>query len=77
MPVHGLEGHSYVPLGLAAHFYLPVVPAWVEALGSQNVNTLEETPVDAHVLNHVVTFQGHSFVPGDVNARMSCVDIEG
>lgn len=75
-PVHCVRGHTQVPFGLRAHFDLPVVPAWLEALGSQDVNTLEETLVVVHVQYHAVTLECDGFVPGHSNARVCCLDVE-
>lgn len=76
VPVYGLRGDAQVPLGFGAHFYLPVVSARLEALGSQDVDALEETLAVVHIWNHSVTFDCHGFVPGDVDAWVRCVSIE-
>lgn len=43
-PVHSVSSHPQVPLGFAAHPDLPVVPAAVEGLRAQHVDTLTEAP---------------------------------
>lgn len=75
-PVYGLRGDAQVPLGLGAHFYLPVVSASLEALGSQDVDALEETLAVVYIWDHSVAFDCHGFVPGDVDVRVRCVSIE-
>ena len=74
--VHGLRGHAQVPFGFGAHFYLPVVAPRVEALGSQNVNALEEALAVFRVPCHALAFDHQSFIPGDSDARVSCVNIK-
>lgn len=76
VPVDILQGHSQVPLRAGAHFYLPVVSTRLEALGSQNVDALEEALVVVHVVGHDVRFDRHGFVSRDLNARVCCVDVK-
>lgn len=75
-PAYGLRGHAQVPLGFGAHFYLPVVSACLEALGGQNVDTLEETLVVVRMWDHDVTLNCHGFVTGDLDAWVRCVNIK-
>lgn len=75
VPVYSLWGHAQVPLRARAHFYLPVVSTWLEALGSQDVDTLKETLVVVGMVVHTIIFNCHSFVSGDINARVRCVNI--
>lgn len=76
VPVHRLRGHAQVPLRAAAHLYLPVVPTRLETLGSQDVDALQEALAVARMGGHDLTLHCYQFVSGDVNARVSCVDIE-
>lgn len=75
-PVHRLRGHAQVPLRTAAHLHLPVVSTRLETLGSQDVDALQEALAVARMGGHDLTLHCYQFVPGDVNARVSCVDIE-
>lgn len=75
-PVYVLQGHAQIPFRAGAHFYLPVVSTGLEALRSQDVDALEEALVVVRVMAHDVRFDRHRFVPGDLNARVCCVDIK-
>lgn len=74
--VYGLRGHAQVPLGFRSNFHLPVVSAWLEALGGQNINTLEEALVVVVVGDGAATFDCQRFVSWDENAWVRCVDIK-
>lgn len=76
VPVDRLGGHAKVPLGFGAHFYLPVVSSWLEALGGQDVDALEETLAVVRVLDHDVTLDSQGFISGDVNVGVRRVDIK-